>query len=136
MDEKQVYIVVIVCLVGVLGVAGGYILSSKFTPQTTLPVVNYSTGNNTNQTGNNSTATTSKSSTPSTSSNAQSGSNSNSNSQITESQALTILNQEVGNNNYVYSGFSDGNYNFEVPIPGINHDYSSYSVNAQTGEVY
>ena len=129
MDEKQVYIVVIVCLVGVLGVAGGYILSSKFTPQTTLPVVN-------NSTGNNSTATTSKSSTPSTSSNAQSGSNSNSNSQITESQALTILNQEVGNNNYVYSGFSDGNYNFEVPIPGINHDYSSYSVNAQTGEVY
>jgi|GEM_PF-3098386 uncharacterized membrane protein YkoI len=95
MNERVVFIGVIVVLVAVLGLAGGYILF-KNNPQTTLTDVNNSTsGNNSTSSGSNSPQTTSQSS---------NNSGNNNGGYISASQAMSIANSILEGHNLKATG--------------------------------
>jgi uncharacterized iron-regulated membrane protein len=141
MNERLVFIGVIIVLVAVLGLAGGYILL-KNNPQTALTSVNQ---NNTTAGSTNSPQTTSQSSGNNANSANSGGSNSSSGTntqtpQISESQALSDVQQTVGDKDYTYNGlnYEEGvpYYVFEVTYTEngyVSHDW--YTVNAITGDV-
>ncbi len=103
MNERMVFIGVIIVLVAVLGVAGGYILF-KYNPHTALTSVNNSTAdNNSTSSGSNNPQTNSQSSS-NIGNNDQGQSNTPNADYISASQAMSIANSIIEGHNLKATG--------------------------------
>jgi hypothetical protein len=132
-------------LVGIVGVAAGYIFYGSMNH---TPITNNTTNttiNSTNQTNtpvNNTTLTTQANTGNSNGNNKNNGGNSG--YAISESQALQIVQANAGNQNYIYSGTTTGpngdtRYVFQVRLNDNiygQEQFSTYEVDAETGEMY
>ncbi len=143
-DTTMILIVLVIVLVAIVGVAAGYIFYGNVNH---IPITNNTTNTTVNSTNQSNNKTQTNPTTQASTGNSSGNSGNNDGSKvytISESQALQIVQENAGNQNYVYAGTQPGvngdtNYVFQVRLNDNiygQEQFSTYEVDAETGEMY